>query len=323
MTVLALDGVGHAYGGVPAVAEVSLATRPGELLCIVGPSGCGKTTLLRCVSGLTVPTSGTVEIDGRRVTGPPRSLALVFQDYGRSLLPWMTVHANVALPLKARRVPRARRDAAARTALAAVDLAGQGDKYPWQLSGGMQQRAAIARALAYEPEVLLLDEPFASVDAQTRADLEDLLLEVWARTGLTVLLVTHDIDEAVYLADRIIVLSAGPARVKETIDVDLPRPRDQISTKELPAFAHLRARVFASIKAERPPPRGDHGEDATWSGPAGGTAAGPGDAGTGADDATAGPGAVASGAAERVPGAGAGGDAAGADHGDDVGSVRR
>jgi NitT/TauT family transport system ATP-binding protein len=253
VTVLSLDGVGHAYGSAPAVADVSLATRPRELLCIVGPSGCGKTTLLRCVSGLTTPTSGTVQIDGRRVTGPPRSLALVFQDYGRSLLPWMTVHANVVLPLKARRIPRTRRDAAARTALAAVDLAGHGHKYPWQLSGGMQQRAAIARALAYEPEVLLLDEPFASVDAQTRADLEDLLLDVWGRTGLTVLLVTHDIDEAVYLADRIVVLSAGPARVKETIDVDLPRPRDQISTKELPAFAHLRARVFASIKAERRP----------------------------------------------------------------------
>ena len=177
-------------------------------------------------------------------------MAPVFQDYSRSLLPWMTVQANVVLPLRARRVPRARRETLASDALAAVGLSEHGRKYPWQLSGGMQQRVAIARALAYEPEILLLDEPFASVDAQTRADLEDLLLDVWTRTGLTVLLVTHDIDEAVYLADRIVVLSASPTRVKETIAVDLPRPRDQIATKELPAFAHLRAHVFASIKAE-------------------------------------------------------------------------
>ncbi|MFP4514256.1 MAG: ABC transporter ATP-binding protein, partial [Acidimicrobiales bacterium] len=123
-------------------------------------------------------------------------------------------------------------------------------KYPWQLSGGMQQRTAIARALAYQPEILLMDEPFASVDAQTRAELEDLLLDVWDRTQLTVLLVTHDIDEAVYLADRVVVLSSSPTRVKESVPVDLPRPRDQISTKELPEFAHLRAQIFASIKAE-------------------------------------------------------------------------
>jgi NitT/TauT family transport system ATP-binding protein len=279
MTVLAIEGVGKTYGGAGgdahrALDEVTFATRPGELLCIVGPSGCGKTTLLRCVSGLAPPSTGVVYLDDRPVTSPPRSMALVFQDYSRSLLPWMTVHANVVLPLQARRVPRARRDALAREALASVDLADHGDRYPWQLSGGMQQRAAIARALAYEPEVLLLDEPFASVDAQTRADLEDLLLDVWRRTGLTVLLVTHDIDEAVYLADRIVVLSSGPARVTETIAVDLPRPRDQIATKELPAFAHLRARVFASIKADRKPMGGNHEGIPDGAEPA----AGPGDA---------------------------------------------
>jgi NitT/TauT family transport system ATP-binding protein len=250
MTVLAVDGVAKAYGDSPAVDGVTFTTEPGELLCLVGPSGCGKTTLLRCVAGLTAPSAGEVRLDERTVKAPPRAMAPVFQDYSRSLLPWMTVQANVVLPLRARRVARAERDRLAGEALAAVGLSGHGRKYPWQLSGGMQQRAAIARALAYEPEILLLDEPFASVDAQTRADLEDLLLDVWTRTGLTVLLVTHDIDEAVYLADRIVVLTAGPARVKETIDVDLPRPRDQIATKELPAFAHLRAHVFASIKAE-------------------------------------------------------------------------
>ena len=254
MTILEIDRVAKTYGAgadaVTAIDEITLTTRPGELLCIVGPSGCGKTTLLRCVSGLMPPTSGTVRLDERVVAAPPRTMALVFQDYSRSLLPWMRIHDNVVLPLKAGRMPRHQRDALASEALASVGLEGHGRKYPWQLSGGMQQRAAIARALAYQPEILLLDEPFASVDAQTRADLEDLLLDVWSRTGLSVLLVTHDIDEAVYLADRIVVLSASPTRVKETIDVDLPRPRDQITTKEMPGFAHLRARVFASIKAE-------------------------------------------------------------------------
>jgi NitT/TauT family transport system ATP-binding protein len=254
MTVLEIDGVSKTYGSgddaFTAIDEITFTTRPGELLCIVGPSGCGKTTLLRCVSGLMPPTAGAVRLDERTVTAPPRSVALVFQDYSRSLLPWMTVHDNVVLPLKAARVGRDERERLAGEALASVGLDGHGRKYPWQLSGGMQQRAAIARALAYQPEILLLDEPFASVDAQTRADLEDLLLDLWTRTGLTVLLVTHDIDEAVYLASRIVVLSASPTHVKETIHVDLPRPRDQIETKEMPAFAHLRASVFASIKEE-------------------------------------------------------------------------
>jgi NitT/TauT family transport system ATP-binding protein len=196
-------------------------------------------------------------VDGEVVVAPPASLALVFQDYSRSLLPWMSVHANVVLPLKARRLPRAERDRVAAEALAAVGLAGQGGRHPWQLSAGMQQRVAIARALAYRPGVLLLDEPFASVDAQTRAELQDLLLEVWERHGLTVLFVTHDIDEAVYLGDRVVVLSASPTRVKEVVDVDLPRPRDQIDSHARPEFAALRSRTFASVRAEaahrRPP----------------------------------------------------------------------
>lgn len=254
MSVLEIDRVHKAYGtgpaAVTAVEDVTLTAHPGEMLCIVGPSGCGKTTLLRCVSGLIPPTSGTVTVDGEVVTAPPRSMALVFQDYSRSLLPWMTVHANVVLPLKARRMPRAERDQLAAGALAAVGLEGHGHRHPWQLSAGMQQRVAIARALAYEPRILLLDEPFASVDAQTRADLQDLLLDVWHRTNLTVLLVTHDVDEAAYLADRIVVLSASPALVKERIDVELPRPRDQIRTRQLPEFADLRGRVFASVRAE-------------------------------------------------------------------------
>jgi NitT/TauT family transport system ATP-binding protein len=254
MTVLEIDGVSKTYGSgdeaFTAIDEITFTTRPGELLCIVGPSGCGKTTLLRCVYGIMPPTAGAVRLDERQVTAPPRSMALVFQDYSRSLLPWLDVWANVMMPLRANRVPRAEREAQAREALDAVALAGHEHKYPWQLSGGMQQRAAIARALAYRPEILLMDEPFASVDAQTRADLEDLLLEVRARHGLTIVVVTHDIDEAVYLGDRVVVLSSSPTRVKATVDVPLPAPRDQIATKELPAFVHLRAEVLTSIRAE-------------------------------------------------------------------------
>jgi len=252
--VLEVENLAKTYGtgpdSSPAIADCSLAVEPGELVCIVGPSGCGKTTLLRCLAGLLAPTQGTVRLFGEEVVRPPRAMAVVFQDYSRSLLPWLDLLGNVTLPLKARRVPRAERNELAHQALESVGLGPHARKYPWQLSGGMQQRTAIARALAYQPQILLMDEPFASVDAQTRAELEDLLLDVWSTYGITVLLVTHDIDEAVYLADRIVVLSASPALVKETLTVDLPRPRDQITTKEMPAFAHMRAHVFASIKAE-------------------------------------------------------------------------
>jgi NitT/TauT family transport system ATP-binding protein len=254
MAVLDVDHLSKAYGtGLDssiAIADCSLSVEAGELVCIVGPSGCGKTTLLRCLSGLLTPTQGSVRLFDEPVLRPPRAMALVFQDYSRSLLPWLDLLGNVTMPLKARGLPRAQRGELARQALESVGLAAHARKYPWQLSGGMQQRTAIARALAYQPQVLLMDEPFASVDAQTRAELEDLLLDVWSTYGVTVLLVTHDIDEAVYLADRIVVLSAAPALVKETLTVGLPRPRDQIATKELPEFAHLRAHVFASIKAE-------------------------------------------------------------------------
>jgi NitT/TauT family transport system ATP-binding protein len=249
MTILRVDHLSKSYDDFVAIDDVSLDVDEGELVCIVGPSGCGKTTLLRCLSGLLAPTAGTVTLSGEPVTKPPRAMALVFQDYSRSLLPWLDLLGNVTLPLKARRTPKAERNELARQTLASVGLGEHVHKYPWQLSGGMQQRAAIARALAYQPEILLMDEPFAAVDAQTRAELEDLLLDVWSTYGITVVLVTHDIDEAVYLADRITVLSGAPSLVKETCPVDLPRPRDQIATKELPAFAHLRAHVFASIKA--------------------------------------------------------------------------
>jgi NitT/TauT family transport system ATP-binding protein len=173
-------------------------------------------------------------------------MALVFQEYNRSLFPWMTVRRNVGFPLRGKK--RADVDRLVEQALLSVGLASAIDRYPWQLSGGMQQRVAIARALAYQPRILLMDEPFASVDAQTRADLEDLVLEVRRQYEITIVFVTHDIDEAVYLSDRVIVLAPSPTRVQEVLDVPLPRPRDQVETKELPEFARLRAHVWRSIK---------------------------------------------------------------------------
>ncbi|WP_434740685.1 ABC transporter ATP-binding protein [Micromonospora sp. SH-82] len=250
--MLSVTNLRKTYGSgdraVEAIRDLTLTVDRGEFVCVVGPSGAGKTTLLKSLCGLMKPSSGTVTLAGAPVTGPPKEIALVFQDYSRSLMPWFTVHRNVGLPLRIRYPSTADRAERVTTALDAVGLSGFGDRYPWQLSGGMQQRVAIARGLAYAPEILLLDEPFASVDAQTRADLEDLILRVRDDTGVTMLLVTHDIDEAVYLADRVVVLSARPSVVLETVEVDLPRPRDQVTTKRSPRFAELRAHVLTLIR---------------------------------------------------------------------------
>jgi NitT/TauT family transport system ATP-binding protein len=231
-----------------AVADLSFTVEAGEFVCIVGPSGAGKTTLLKCIAGLLPPSAGTVYLDGEEIVGPPEKMAVVFQDYSRSLYPWMTVEQNVAFPLKHRKLDKATKAALIRDTIGSVGLAASREKYPWQLSGGMQQRVAIARALAYQPEILLMDEPFASVDAQTRADLEDLVMELRSRYSITVLFVTHDIDESVYLSDRVIVLTPSPTRVSEIVDIPLPHPRDQVSTKELADFARLRGHVWRSIK---------------------------------------------------------------------------
>jgi len=239
---------GSGSAAVEAIGDVSFDVDAGELVCVVGPSGCGKTTLLKCISGLLEPTAGTIDLSGERVTGPREKMALVFQEYSRSLFPWMTVRQNVAFPLRRKKLEKPRARALVEETLAAVGLQGAIDRYPWQLSGGMQQRVAIARALAYEPELLLMDEPFASVDAQTRADLEDLVMEVRRRYDVTIVFVTHDIDESVYLSDRIVVLTSSPTEVREVLDVPLPQPRDQVATKQLPEFAQLRAHVWRSIK---------------------------------------------------------------------------
>jgi NitT/TauT family transport system ATP-binding protein len=250
--MLSVRGLKKVYktdgGDVEAVRNLTFDLRPGELACLVGPSGSGKTTLLKCISGLMAPTEGEVLLDGTRVVGPPKKMAVVFQEYGRSLFPWMRVRQNVELPLKNQGVPKAERDRLVDEALEAVGLAHVPHSYPWQLSGGMQQRVAIARAVAYQPEVLLMDEPFAAVDAQTRADLEDLIRTVWKKLRVTVLFVTHDIDESVYLGERVIILSSSPTVIQEDIIIDLPEDRDQLNTRALPRFTELRHHVYEQIQ---------------------------------------------------------------------------
>jgi NitT/TauT family transport system ATP-binding protein len=250
--MLSVRGLKKVYqtdgGDIEAVRNLTFDLRAGELACLVGPSGSGKTTLLKCISGLMAPTEGEVLLDGKRVSGPPKKMAVVFQEYGRSLFPWMRVRENVELPLKNQGVAKAERDRLVDEALEAVGLAHVPRSYPWQLSGGMQQRVAIARAIAYQPEVLLMDEPFAAVDAQTRADLEDLIRTIWKKFGVTVLFVTHDIDESVYLGERVIILSSSPTVVQEDIVIDLPVDRDQLETRSLPRFTELRHHVYEQIQ---------------------------------------------------------------------------
>ncbi len=222
--MLQLTAVGQHYGDHRVLHDITLTVPAGQLLCVVGPSGCGKSTLLRTIAGLLPAREGTVTIDGAPVTGVPDSLAVVFQDYGRSLFPWLTVRDNVALALR---------------------------RHPWQLSGGMQQRVAIARALVRRPTLLLMDEPFGSLDAQTREDLEDLLLEVHRTDGTTIVFVTHDIDESVYVGDRVVVLSPGPgSRIVLDLPVGLPGRRDQIATRGLPEFVALRAEVGRAVRGK-------------------------------------------------------------------------
>jgi NitT/TauT family transport system ATP-binding protein len=237
----------HTYGSGPsahtAVENLTFTVGTGELACIVGPSGCGKSTLLRCIAGLIKPSDGAVSLHGDLIERTPSDLAVVFQDYSRSLYPWLSVRGNVEFPLRSRNISRAERRSRAAEALEWVGLSGAGAKYPSQLSGGMQQRVAIARALACQPSLLLMDEPFASVDAQTRFELEDLLLRVRREHSSTVLLVTHDIDESVYLGDRVLVLSKSPTSIVADLTVDLPADRDQITTRESKNFVTLRGEV--------------------------------------------------------------------------------
>ncbi len=229
------------------LAGIDLKEEPGEFVSVMGRSGTGKTTLLRVLGGLLAPTSDSkVTFQGDPVDGPPGGVVFVFQNYAASLLPWRTVERNVALGLEGRVSKPEIRERIAE-ALGMVGLADRAKDYPWRLSGGMQQRVQLARALAVRPSALLLDEPFGALDAMTKGSLQDELLQVQERAGATVLFVTHDIEEAVYLSDRIVVLDGSPATVTQEFTVDLPRPRDQLATKELPEYLKLRRAVYDAI----------------------------------------------------------------------------
>lgn len=248
--LLQVNGLRKVYSGRKggaaheAIADVSFDVTYGEFVCVVGPSGAGKTTLLKCLAGLQPTTEGTVAFRGHELKGVPEGLGVVFQDYGRSLFPWFTVAHNIEIPLQAARIKRSQRVAEVAHVLESVGLPDAGDRYPWQLSGGMQQRVALARALARGPSLLVMDEPFASVDAQSRFSLEDLVLKLRAEYDMTVVLVTHDIDEAIYLGDQVVVLSGSPSRVREVIPVAFDKPRSQSETRSSPEFGLLRRRVL-------------------------------------------------------------------------------
>jgi NitT/TauT family transport system ATP-binding protein len=253
--LVAIRGVSHRFGadgaGVLALDAIDLEVPDGQFTAVVGPSGCGKSTLLSLVAGLRRPSRGALLCDGDPITGPmPRKIGMIFQE--ANLLPWLTAVDNVAFPLKLRRVPKAQRRAAAARMLALTGLAGFEEKLPHQLSGGMKQRVSIARGLVQDPAVLLMDEPFASLDEQTRMLLGDELLRIWSETRKTVLFVTHSLNEAVYLADRVVVLSARPGRIVDDVAVDLPRPRTFAMTSS-ERFGTLKERIWQHIRhAERP-----------------------------------------------------------------------
>jgi NitT/TauT family transport system ATP-binding protein len=236
---------------VRGLAPISLDIAGGSLVAIVGRSGCGKSTLLRLIAGLIDPTAGSIEIGAAALSGPPDQARYVFQDYGQSLLPWKTVMQNVEFGVRHGFRNQAHAHGSTPSeSLALVGLAGTGDRYPWELSGGMQQRVAVARAISAQPSVLLLDEPFSSVDALSRAQLQDMILNVWGAIDVTVVLVTHDIDEAIYLADRVIVLEPEGAGIGADITIDLPRPRHQIETREQTNYLAYRRDLFHLVTGE-------------------------------------------------------------------------
>lgn len=242
---LAIHQLRKVYGAAGkefvALKGIDLSVNPGEFLTVVGPSGCGKSTFLQIVAGLIPASSGTVRLGGAIVNGPPEGMVYLFQQYANSLMPWRTVLGNVAFAVESRREFTKRE--AHDFCMQYLDMVGLSEfakNYPWELSGGMQQRVAIARALAAQPKVLLLDEPFSAVDALTRLELHRLILRLWEERGFTAILVTHDVEEAIFLSDRVAVLSKRPAVIEEVISTDLPRPRDQIETPSSPRFLELR-----------------------------------------------------------------------------------
>src|SRR2546421_1133370 len=235
-------------GTVTALDGVTFDVHSGQLLVLVGPSGCGKSTLLDLLGGLTAPTSGEVLVDGTPVTGPGLDRGIVFQQY--ALLPWRTAQDNVEFGLEAKRVPRRERAERARHFLNLVGLTGFADRYPHELSGGMKQRVAIARSLAFDPDVLLMDEPFAALDAQTRDGMQDELLRIWEQTGKTIVFITHGIDEAVYLGQRVAVMTSRPGRIKRIIDIPLGSRTAIEDLRSDPTFARYRHEIWSLLRDE-------------------------------------------------------------------------
>jgi ABC-type nitrate/sulfonate/bicarbonate transport system ATPase subunit len=248
MDILAVAGVSKTFpGGTVALQATDLAVQENDFITILGPSGCGKSTLLRMVAGLDTPTTGTIELDGRAVLGPGADRGMVFQSY--TLFPWLTVQQNVCFGLREKGMPQAQQDEIAQRFIAQVGLKGFENHFPKQLSGGMQQRTALARALANNPRILLMDEPFGALDHQTRELMQELLLGIWEQERKTVLFVTHDIDEAIFMANRVVVMSARPGRIKCDLPVPLAHPR-HYSMKTTAAFSELKARLTEEIRIE-------------------------------------------------------------------------
>jgi NitT/TauT family transport system ATP-binding protein len=247
MSHLSLKNVSRLFGAFKVLDRISLEVNPGEFISIVGPSGCGKSTLLQVIGALLQPSSGAVVLGGKPVRSPPREMVYLFQQYNRSLFPWRTVRRNIAFGLERIGLSQADIDHKSNEYIELIGLGAFADHFPYQLSGGMQQRVAVARALAYGAHVLLMDEPFGSLDAQTRAGLQDLLLKLWQERKFTVLFVTHDIEEAIYLGQKILILSKAPATIRSIVDSGLAYPRHQIRSKETDQFLAHRREVYSYV----------------------------------------------------------------------------
>ena len=249
-SALTISNLSVRFGARTILDAINFEVREGEFLCIVGASGSGKTTLLRVLAGLVRPSEGKVLFSGAEISGPSRDRAIIFQDYSKALLPWRTVRGNVALSLEARKVPAAEQEAIVNELLGVMGLSGAKEQFPSQLSGGMQQRVQIARCLAQDPRLLLMDEPFGALDAMTRQTLQDEILQLAAQKQTATVFITHDLEEAIYLGDRVIVLGGSPAGVRESIEIDLPRPRNQLTTREDRRFLAYRHRLFEMLVHE-------------------------------------------------------------------------